>query len=85
MLLANIAPSLQSHVLDQMARPRFIVADTMDLWITIAKDDLMALLKREWICSSSTIPRRSFSPATPTSSSAAEIPSASYGPAIRGD
>ena len=45
-LLANIAPSLQSHVLDQMARPRFVVADTMDLWITIAKPDLMALLCR---------------------------------------
>ena len=45
-LLANIAPSLQSHVLDQMARPRFVVADTMDLWITIAKADLMALLPR---------------------------------------
>lgn len=45
-LLANIAPSLQSHVLDQMARPRFIIADTMDLWINIAKDDLLALLKR---------------------------------------
>ena len=45
-LLANIAPSLQSHVLDQMARPRFIVADTMDLWITIAKGDLLALLQR---------------------------------------
>jgi sugar/nucleoside kinase (ribokinase family) len=45
-LLANIAPSLQSHVLDQMARPRFVVADTMDLWITIAKPDLMGLLGR---------------------------------------
>ncbi len=45
-LLANIAPSLQSHVLDQMARPRFVVADTMDLWITIAKTDLMDLLAR---------------------------------------
>lgn len=45
-LLANIAPKLQSHVLDQMQRPRFVVADTMDLWINIAKDDLMALLKR---------------------------------------
>lgn len=45
-LLANIAPSLQSHVLDQMSRPRFIIADTMDLWINIAKDDLLALLKR---------------------------------------
>jgi sugar/nucleoside kinase (ribokinase family) len=45
-LLANIAPSLQSHVLDQMARPRFVVVDTMDLWITIAKPDLMDLLAR---------------------------------------
>ena len=45
-LLANIAPSLQSHVLDQMAQPRFVIADTMDLWINIAKDDLLALLKR---------------------------------------
>ncbi len=45
-LLANIAPSLQSHVLDQMAKPRFVIADTMDLWINIAKDDLLALLKR---------------------------------------
>src|SRR5262249_16542370 len=31
-LLANIAPTLQSTVLDQMRRPRFVVADTMDLW-----------------------------------------------------
>jgi len=45
-LLANIAPSLQSHVLDQMSRARFVIADTMDLWISIAKDDLLALLKR---------------------------------------
>jgi sugar/nucleoside kinase (ribokinase family) len=45
-LLANIAPALQSYVLDQMARPRFVIVDTMDLWITIAKADLMALLAR---------------------------------------
>ena len=45
-LLANIAPSLQSHVLNQMARARFVVADTMDLWITIAKPDLMDLIAR---------------------------------------
>ena len=45
-LLANIAPSLQSHVLDQMNRPQFIIADTMDLWINIARADLEALLKR---------------------------------------
>lgn len=45
-LLANIAPSLQSHVLDQMSRPEFTIADTMDLWINIARNDLEALLKR---------------------------------------
>jgi hypothetical protein len=39
-LLANIAPALQSHVLDQMKRPRFIVADTMDLWIQTTRADL---------------------------------------------
>lgn len=45
-LLANIAPSLQSHVLDQMNRPQFVIADTMDLWINIARGDLEALLRR---------------------------------------
>jgi sugar/nucleoside kinase (ribokinase family) len=45
-LLANIAPSLQAHVLDQMERPRFVVADTMDLWIGTARPDLDALLRR---------------------------------------
>jgi len=45
-LLANIAPKLQSHVLDQMERPRFVVADTMDLWIQTARADLDALLRR---------------------------------------
>ena len=45
-LLANIAPSLQSHVLDQVRRPRFVVADTMDLWIETTRKDLDALLPR---------------------------------------
>ncbi len=45
-LLANIAPKLQSHVLDQMSRPKFVIADTMDLWINIAREDLCELLKR---------------------------------------
>lgn len=45
-LLANIAPALQLHVLDQMRRPRFVVADTMDLWLNIALADLLRLLKR---------------------------------------
>ncbi len=45
-LLANIAPALQSHVLDQMRRPKFVVADTMDLWLNIALQDLLKLFKR---------------------------------------
>jgi sugar/nucleoside kinase (ribokinase family) len=45
-LLANIAPALQSHVLDQMRRPRFVAADTMDLWLNVALPDLLKLLKR---------------------------------------
>ena len=45
-LLANIAPGLQHHVLDQMSKPKFVVADTMDLWLNIAHDDLVALIKR---------------------------------------
>src|SRR5438067_824942 len=43
-LLANIAPALQSHVLSQMEKPRFVVADTMDLWIQTTRKDLDALL-----------------------------------------
>ena len=45
-LLGNIAPSLQSRVLDQIVKPRFVAADTMDLWITVARHDLESLLKR---------------------------------------
>lgn len=45
-LLANIAPALQHHVLDQMRRPRFVAADTMDLWLNIALNDLLKLLPR---------------------------------------
>ena len=42
-LLANIAPALQSHVLDQMKRPRFVVADTMDLWIETQRGRLSTI------------------------------------------
>jgi sugar/nucleoside kinase (ribokinase family) len=45
-LLANIAPSLQLHVLEQVKKPKFIAADTMDLWLNIALDDLLKLLKK---------------------------------------
>lgn len=45
-LLANIAPDLQHHVLDQVSGARFVIADTMDLWINIAKESLVRLLAR---------------------------------------
>lgn len=45
-LLANIAPALQHHVLDQARKPKFVIADTMDLWLNIALDDLVGLIKR---------------------------------------
>lgn len=45
-LLANIHPGLQHHVLDQMNSKPFVVLDTMNLWINTALDDLIALFKR---------------------------------------
>jgi sugar/nucleoside kinase (ribokinase family) len=45
-LLGNIAPTLQHRVLDQMKKPKFVVADSMDLWLNIALDDLLKLLPR---------------------------------------
>ncbi len=44
--LANISPQLQLHVLSQVKRPKFVVADTMDLWIEIAQQPLRELLKK---------------------------------------
>ncbi len=45
-LLANCVPDLQANVLDQMHRPKFVVADTMDLWLNIARAPLLKLLPR---------------------------------------
>ncbi|MEI8293705.1 MAG: PfkB family carbohydrate kinase [bacterium] len=45
-LLANIAPDLQHHVLNQVGRPRFVIADTMDLWINLARESLEKLIAR---------------------------------------
>jgi sugar/nucleoside kinase (ribokinase family) len=45
-LLGNISPVLQYYVLDQVDRPQFVVADTMDLWIDTTKPALLKLLKR---------------------------------------
>ncbi|MBS1913460.1 MAG: sugar kinase [Bacteroidetes bacterium] len=44
--LGNIAPALQSKVLDQMIAPEFIVCDTMNFWIEGAFDDLRLVLAR---------------------------------------
>jgi sugar/nucleoside kinase (ribokinase family) len=42
--LANIHPSLQLKVLDQLADPKFVAADTMNFWIDGALPDLKKLL-----------------------------------------
>jgi len=44
--LANISPQLQLHVLAQVERAKFVVADTMDLWLEIAREPLLELLKK---------------------------------------
>lgn len=44
--LANAHPAIQARALDQVSRPEFVVADTMNLWIDIARDDLAALLRK---------------------------------------
>lgn len=46
LFLANISPSLQLHVLDQVRRPRFVMLDTMDLWINTARDELHTVIGR---------------------------------------
>lgn len=44
--LANSSPQVQAKVLDQVARPRLVLADTMDLWISTERTALNALLPR---------------------------------------
>ncbi len=44
--LANGSPVLQAKVLDQVHRPKLVLADTMDLWIETHRDELLALLPR---------------------------------------
>jgi sugar/nucleoside kinase (ribokinase family) len=44
--LANAAPAVQLKALDQVEQPEFVMADTMNLWIDIARPELEALLKR---------------------------------------
>ena len=42
--LANIHPTLQLQVLEQVASPDLIVTDTMNLWIDTSKESLMAVI-----------------------------------------
>ena len=46
LFLANTVPAQQRDVLSQMKkRPKFVAADTMNLWIETAREDLDALLR----------------------------------------
>jgi sugar/nucleoside kinase (ribokinase family) len=44
--LANIHPSLQSNVLDQLRAPKTVGADTMNFWIESTRAELEALVRR---------------------------------------
>jgi sugar/nucleoside kinase (ribokinase family) len=44
LFLGNIAPALQLHVLEQVHSPKFVLIDTMDLWINIARDELVEVV-----------------------------------------
>lgn len=44
LFLGNIAPALQLHVLEQVHSPKFVLIDTMDLWINIARDELVRVV-----------------------------------------
>jgi sugar/nucleoside kinase (ribokinase family) len=45
-MLGNIHPALQVEVLDQIERPKLVIADTMNFWITGTPDELKRMLKR---------------------------------------
>ncbi|MCA9656940.1 MAG: sugar kinase [Myxococcales bacterium] len=46
LFLANIQPSLQYEVFEKMVSPRLVGMDTMNLWIDIARDDLVKVLSK---------------------------------------
>ena len=45
-LLGNIQPELQLHVLKQSKKAAFVALDTMNLWIEIARPALLKVIKR---------------------------------------
>ncbi len=46
LFLANLDPTAQAKVLDQMKGPRVVAADTMNFWIDHRREDLLGLLPR---------------------------------------
>ncbi len=44
--LGNIDPVLQLSVLEQVAQPQLVIADTMNFWIDIKRTELAAVLQR---------------------------------------
>ena len=44
--LANTHPALQQQMLSSLKHPKLVVADTMNLWITTEKNELIKLLKK---------------------------------------
>ncbi len=46
LFLGNASPAVQLNVLEQAKNAEFTVADTMDLWINIQRDELGELLKK---------------------------------------
>lgn len=46
LFLANAGPAVQGGVLDQMERPRFVLCDTMNLWIEKERGALLDLIRR---------------------------------------
>lgn len=47
LFLANIVPALQLKVLEQMrTRPKLVGLDSMDLWINIAREDLVKVVSK---------------------------------------
>jgi len=46
LFLANIQPGLQLQVLDQCNNPRWVALDSMNLWIDVARDELIEAIRR---------------------------------------
>lgn len=44
--LANIDPTLQLRVLEQVSKPKLVGADTMNFWISSKRDELMKVLAK---------------------------------------